>query len=152
MNPGEMIESGRNLDDPEVMAKPKACPFCEGNAKLRDDDIDRQNDYRCSKCGANGPWELFIANWEDRPIEDRLRHELDELQVACSKYKQAADELSGISGQLAGFRDQPKVLAAENGWANREDVVASFTKDREQLGPGAIQVTCIIVERKGGGA
>lgn len=100
----------------------------------------------------------------DMPTAELLLHmgELAEQEVrtaraairwANAEMNSLRAALERITGRTEPARlseilsDQPKVLAAKDGWANPGDLPDSFNADRDQLGPSAVPVTAIFVER-----
>jgi len=69
--------------------KPKPCPFCGSeNVELERQGTGMQsNIVRCQYCGASRESGItfdYFSDWDDRPIEDKLRAEVEKLtELLC---------------------------------------------------------------------
>ena len=130
---------------------------------------------KCPKCGANfleigsrGERWFRCYTWEHPDMQGEVAQserclraqlalataELDSLRVVVARVEairrriitDGAVYLASEIGEILAY--QPKVLATVRGWANKDDVAASFNPDRDQLGPNAVPVTALFVERE----
>ena len=76
--------------------KPKPCPFCGSeNVELERQGTGRQsNIVRCQYCGASRESGItfdYFSDWDDRPIEDKLRAENETLRNIVRHYGLMSD-------------------------------------------------------------
>lgn len=92
----------------------KSCPFCGSEAEFNSDEFGEG--VCCKSCGStmhNGVYgkegrKLVSADWNARPIEDKLHEEIENLEAENKRLREALEfyaELDGNGIQLYGDID-----------------------------------------------
>ena len=90
----------------------KRCPFCGNEAEFNSDEFGEG--VCCKSCGAtlhNGLYgeegrKLASADWNARPIEDKLHEEIEELEEENKRLREALGVILD-----AAQKDEPCILA-----------------------------------------
>lgn len=90
----------------------KRCPFCGSEAEFNSDEFGEG--VCCKYCGAtmhNGVYgeegrKLASADWNARPIEDKLHEEIENLEMENKRIREALESILD-----AAQKDEPCILA-----------------------------------------
>ncbi|MFZ2804657.1 MAG: hypothetical protein WA001_05580 [Patescibacteria group bacterium] len=89
---------------------PRECPFCGDQGSVYAYAGANQNRIVCQVCGFDAPF----SRWNSRPLEDRLRVEMEEAKLAREMTHNALSaRIAALSDELADWKERARVEAEQ---------------------------------------